>query len=496
MAIPVCSPTRIVRRLFQLLVASVAVCSVATPASAQTTVTLDTPGTHINADLTIQGGAHGWTDFSNSPVLASKVSSSETYTRRIFLKFDTQNYLPANAKIQSAYLYLVLNQAESSENRPFTAYYVNRSFVRWETNWYQFRNGQPWSRPGGDLGQSYGTTYVSNQVGSAHKFDVTALVQAVVNGQYGSRYTRMALVDTGGVSGGNYKEFHSTRSPYPSLRPRLVITYGGSGTSQPAPAPAPAPSPSPSTGGGSTTLKVMQYNVKKTKGSDGVCNPGRIADVIAAQRPDVVSVNEINFYSGSCAWNFDMANHLESLIEQRTGQQWYRQIVNVYGGSTGYGNVVFSRYAPVSQSSTLLSYQRGVAAVTISVNGRNVTLFSTHVEYDNSSWRPVQIREAVNWMSRFGEPRIMMGDFNTWPGTSDYNIIAQPYQDAWAAAVNNGTASAYNGTGNTHGGSRFDYIFYSRVSALSLVSVNVPDTRVNGVYPSDHDPVVAVFRIN
>ena len=76
------------------------------------------------------------------------------------------------------------------------------------------------------------------------------------------------------------------------------------------------------------------------------------------------------------------------------------------------------------------------------------------------------------------------------------NIIAQPYQDAWAAAVNNGTASAYNGSGNTHGGSRFDYIFHSRVSALSLVSVKVPDTRVGGVYPSDHDPVVAVFRIN
>jgi endonuclease/exonuclease/phosphatase family metal-dependent hydrolase len=492
MASPVCSPTRIVRRIFHLLVAFATVTGISATASAQTTVTLDTPGTHINADLTIQGGAYGWTDFSNSPVLASKVSSSETYTRRIFLKFDTQNYVPANAKIQSAYLYLVLNHAESAENRPFTAFYVNQSFVKWETNWYQFRNGQLWNKPGGDLGPSFGTTYVGNQVGTAYKFDITALVQAVVNGQFGSRYTRMALVDTGGVSGGNYKEFHSTRSPYSSLRPRLVITYGGSsGGSQPA------PDPTPSTGGGGgSTLKVMQYNVKKTKGSDGQCNPGRIADVIAAQKPDVVSVNEVNFYSGTCAWNFDMADHLESLIEQRTGQQWYRQIVNVYGGSSGYGNVLFSRYAPVSQTSTLLSYQRGVAAMTISVNGRHVTLFSTHVEYDNSSWRTTQIREAVNWMNGFGQPRIMMGDFNTWPGTSDYNIVAQPYQDAWAEAVNKGIASAYNGTGNTHGGSRFDYIFYSRNAGLSLVSVSVPDTRVGGVYPSDHDPVVAVFRVN
>ena len=39
-------------------------------------------------------------------------------------------------------------------------------------------------------------------------------------------------------------------------------------------------------------------------------------------------------------------------------------------------------------------------------------------------------------------------------------------------------------------------MFYSRVPAISLNSVNVPDTRVNGVYPSDHDPVIAVFTLN
>jgi endonuclease/exonuclease/phosphatase family metal-dependent hydrolase len=125
-----------------------------------------------------------------------------------------------------------------------------------------------------------------------------------------------------------------------------------------------------------------------------------------------------------------------------------------------------------------------------------VNLFSTHVEYDNASWRPIQIAEAVRWMTNFSEPRIVMGDFNTWPSTSDYYLCATPYQDAWAAASRAGTATAYNGTGWTHGGnSRLDYVFHSRVSTLSLTSVNVPDTRVNGVYPSDHNPVVAVFSV-
>jgi endonuclease/exonuclease/phosphatase family metal-dependent hydrolase len=174
---------------------------------------------------------------------------------------------------------------------------------------------------------------------------------------------------------------------------------------------------------------------------------------------------------------------------------WYREDVNVYGGTNGYGNVLLSRYRPVSSGSKLLSYSRGVAQMTIVVNGRNVNLFSTHVEYYTAWWRPIQIAEAVKWMSSFSEPRIMMGDFNTWPGTSDCNIIANPYQDAWAAAQSAGTATSYNGTGATHGSSRLDYVFYSRVAALSLKSVKVPDTRVNGVRPSDHDPVIAVFSV-
>ena len=70
----VCSPIRPLRLVQQLVIALIAIGSLAANASAQTTVTLSTPGSHINADLTIQGGSSGMTDFSTSDVLASKVS--------------------------------------------------------------------------------------------------------------------------------------------------------------------------------------------------------------------------------------------------------------------------------------------------------------------------------------------------------------------------------------------------------------------------------------
>jgi endonuclease/exonuclease/phosphatase family metal-dependent hydrolase len=480
MAKVVYSPTRTVRFAHQLMIVPIAICSLAIGVSAQTTVTLSTPGSHITVDSTIQDGTSGLADFSTSDVLASKVKSENT-NRRIMMKFDTQSFIPANAVIQSARLYLVLKHAESSENRPLTAHYVTRSYATGQTSWYYFRSGQAWSSPGGDLGPSFGSTYVGNAVGSTYTFDLTNMVQRSVNGEFGSRYTRLALVDTGAVSSVNYKEFHSTRAANAALRPRLVITYG-------------TPTPTPASTG--TTLRVMQWNVQKTKGSDGACNPDRTVNTIVAQNVDVVSLNEVNFFSGECAWTFDMGEKLQSLLQQKTGMTWYRQHVNVYGGSTGYGNVLLSRFPPVSSSSTLLSYSRGVAQMGIVVNGRTVNLFSTHVEYFNTAWRPIQIAEAVRWMTNFSEPRIMLGDFNTGPATSDYNLIATLYRDAWAAALSAGTATSYNGTGATHGASRFDYVFSSNVAALSLQNVKVPDTRVNGVFPSDHDPVVAVFTVN
>jgi endonuclease/exonuclease/phosphatase family metal-dependent hydrolase len=481
-----CTPTRTARMSYQLVAILIAIGSFAAGASAQTTVTLSTPGTHINADLTIQGGSSSLVDFSNESELASKVSSSADYTRRILMKFDTQNFVPANAVIQSAYLYLTLKHSDSTETRTLTAYHVTKSFYTGQTNWRYYRDGAAWSKQGGDLGASFGTTKIGDAEGTAYRLDLTRLVQASVNGDFGSsRYTRLALVDTGGVTSGNYKEFHSTRATSASQRPRLVITYGGGTTTVSQPSTS-------STSG--TTLRVMQWNIHKTKGQDGRCDPNRIATVIAAQNPHVVSLNEVNFFSGECAYTFDMGAKLEQLVEQKTGVTWYRQYVNV--GGNGYGNVLLSRIRPVSDSSCLFSYERGMAQMTVPVNGRYVQVFSTHLASESASWRLVQIKQAVAELYNFTQPRIVMGDFNMWANTTEYKVIVPLYQDAWLAAKSAGTASAYNGTGNTRGGSRIDYVFNSTVSTLSLQSVKVPDSRVNGVFPSDHDPIVAVFKIN
>jgi endonuclease/exonuclease/phosphatase family metal-dependent hydrolase len=476
-----------VRQACRLLPVLLALSGLPAVAAAQTTVVLETPDTEVSVDTTIRGGGYASVNYGTSDTLQTKSDTDLSYRRRILLKFDTQNYVPAGAVINSAQLYLTLKGADDSTLRPIGVFRVTKSFLRREATWLDYRDAQAWSNAGGDLGSRYSSTNVGNSLGSAYKFDLTNLVQQTVSGTFGSRYTRLILVDTGAGSSRALRSFHSSRSSNTALRPKLVITYG----SQPAPVSSTTTS---------TTLKVMQWNIHGTCGSDGGCSPTRIANAIVKLSPDVVSLNEVPYYFKAYYYD-DVPALLESLLEQKTGRAWYRKFINVYaarssGGTWGYGNVILSRYPFTSSSTKMLSYERGVVQVGVSVNGRTINVFSTHVDYYNSSYRTTQINQAKTWIGGFSSPRIVMGDFNTSPGTSDYNLMASVYADAWAVGKSAGVATSYNGTGATHGGSRFDYAFYSKASALALKSVNVPDTRVNGVFPSDHDPVVTVFAVN
>jgi endonuclease/exonuclease/phosphatase family metal-dependent hydrolase len=102
-----------------------------------------------------------------------------------------------------------------------------------------------------------------------------------------------------------------------------------------------------------------------------------------------------------------------------------------------------------------------------------------------------------SWASTWAENRIVMGDFNTNPGSSDYSIMASAYSDSWKEGVSKGVSSSPSGSsGYTHGGSRFDYVYRSfGATNLVLTKIAVPNTSVNGAKPSDHDPVVATFTV-
>lgn len=477
--------TRRLSRFSRLLPVLLALIGLAAPAAAQTTKVLSAPGSQLTDDTTIRGGGYSGVNYSTDSTLATKTSSDSSNVRRVLLKFDTSNTIPAGASVSKAVLTLTLKSAGATSSRPIVVRRVTKSFLKGSANWSRYRSSSYWSSGGGDLAETWATTNVGRTAGSTVSFDVTSLVQKTVSGTFGSRYTRMALVDAGGADNESLRSFHSSRAGTTSVRPKLVVTYGG-GTALPV---------TTSTTSG-TALRVLTFNTHHGVGTDGRYDLNRIATVIANQHPDVVSLNEV-MYNSSYGNGENQAATYKSLLQQKTGRTWYSVYARMDGewSSTSWavGNLLLSRFPFSSTSRYALSYDRSVARGTIIVNGRTVNVFSAHVDYANSSYRATQTNQLRSWASSWAESRIIMGDFNTRPGTSDYNTMASYYYDSWAEAVKKGAYSSSSGTaGYTHGASRFDYIYESKgASPLTLTKAWV----VNSSGASDHDPVVAIFAV-
>jgi len=249
-----------------------------------------------------------------------------------------------------------------------------------------------------------------------------------------------------------------------------------------------------------TRLRVLQWNTHHGGyGTDNVYSPNRLATWAASFNPDVVMFNEIE---KNDSWgNQDQPEVYKSLLQQKTGRTWYYVFAQEFGdwSSSGKGNLILSRYPiQVSDRFELVhNSDRSVAMAMITVNSRDITLISTHLDPYDATLRLTQATEVTGWSAVQPENRILTGDMNAWPDQTSIAHFDTLYYDSWAVATANGTATAFSGnTGETKKG-RIDYIFYSKnASQLRVLSSQVYDTRdANGVMPSDHRPVLTVFEV-
>lgn len=460
--------------------------SLAATAVAQSTVVLETPNTEV-VDTVVRGGDYAHT-VGNSSVLATKANSNSSYVRRALLKFDTENRIPSNATIQSAILTLTLKSSESS-TRTLSAYRVTSSFDEGSATWYRRKSSYNWTSAGGDLGQRYAQASVGTSAGSKVTFDITSLVQSAVNGSFGSRYTRVALVDAGSSSSSSLKEFYSSESSSTSSRPKLTVVYGSA---------SPPATPPPSSSSGST-IRFLHWNTHYGGiGTDGRYDPDRVATWIARMNPDVISLNEIEKYVSGHG-NENQPARYAAMLKAKTGRTYYYHHAQRYGnwGANGGGNLIMSRFPFVSTAQIHLTCSdRSAALGTIVVNGRNVNVVSTHIDSGSSSCRLSELRQLLPWLNGFSNQRIVAGDMNA---SINLPLIWDDYTDGWLAADAIDAATDYPGNsryGATHS-YRIDYISKAKeASYLVVKSARVYDTRdANGVRPSDHKPLVVTFEV-
>jgi PKD repeat protein len=254
-----------------------------------------------------------------------------------------------------------------------------------------------------------------------------------------------------------------------------------------------------------TQFKVLSWNMEFGEGTDGVTDWNRIATWIASFNPDLVSL---------CEMPPDNVSTLVGLLNQKTGLSWnYFWVAKAPG--IPEGNLILSKNSFISTSSRYMSNERSVAQATVSIGGKNVNFFATHLDAYSSTIRYQQVTELQSFMSGFAEPRIAGGDFNAGPDLSETIHMAEQYYDSWLEAMNVGTAVAYPDNPvylhtRTRRG-RIDYLWASRGAGnLVIKSTQIPDVRDlnntnvvitlgtlddKGVRPSDHNPMIAIFEI-
>jgi endonuclease/exonuclease/phosphatase family metal-dependent hydrolase len=253
------------------------------------------------------------------------------------------------------------------------------------------------------------------------------------------------------------------------------------------------------------TLRVMTFNIRHGLDGSGRYNPQRAIDAIARAQPDIVGLQEVtrNHPSYACE---DQPDRIARGLKTATGQNWtaaYQQewftpdtSCQSSGRGTGpetEGLVLLTRRVMSPTAFMPLTDSR-IGLQTAMQDAYGLPVVVTHLTSGGSEagTRSQQIERLTSWARGFGEPRIVMGDFNSVPQGPEMQPLIGSYRDAWTDALQIGRAS---GGGNSKGASRVDYIFYMTGGALTLEATEVIDTTVAGVPASDHQPVLATFTI-
>ena len=242
--------------------------------------------------------------------------------------------------------------------------------------------------------------------------------------------------------------------------------------------------------------RILTYNVHSCRGTDGKLDVGRIADVIAEARPDIVALQEVDVRRARTS-KVDQAH----AIAERLGMAFhFNAALNV--AEEQYGDAILTtlpvtlvKTGPLPTLPRMRGLERrGALWVEVEVEGgRKVQIVNTHLGLVPAEQRP-QARHLLSgeWLGhpRCADPTILVGDFNATPRYAAYKMFAGRLRDARrAACVRRGALTFPSRLPMI----RIDHIFVSgSVTVSDVHALNGDLAKV----ASDHLPLVADFQLD
>lgn len=129
---------------------------------------------------------------------------------------------------------------------------------------------------------------------------------------------------------------------------------------------------------------------------------------------------------------------------------------------------------------------------------KKFVVFNTHLDHVSEEARIEGIKVVLKKIEEFGGyPAMLMGDFNAEEDTATYKSATEIFNDAkYLAEKAEGIHSAtYQNWGTQLEREPIDYLMISK-KGFDVESFKVVDRTFDGVYASDHFPIVAELELN
>lgn len=167
-------------------------------------------------------------------------------------------------------------------------------------------------------------------------------------------------------------------------------------------------------------LKLMSYNVRNTKGMDGIRNLQRVANVIINEAPDVVAVQELD----SMTTRSNQQYVLGELTERTQMHATYAPAISFQGGKYGIG--ILSKETPLNIRTYPLP-GREEARMLLVAEFENYFFACTHLSLTEED-RLASLDIIKSSVVKSNKPYFLAGDLNDQPDSKFIQALQQDFQ--------------------------------------------------------------------
>lgn len=222
------------------------------------------------------------------------------------------------------------------------------------------------------------------------------------------------------------------------------------------------------------TLRVMSYNVK----SGAQTSLEEVGDVIVAQHPDLLALQEVNV-------DLEHQDQVQ-LLAARLGFPYVYAAALSRGLSHTYGNALISRY-PLKRVERIDLRASGAAEprvaidVTLCAGATEVRVLATHADV----WKPSPNIDTLcgHLAAKVESPTILLGDLNVRPTDAEPGTIA-------AHGLVDLIGKLAEGATFWSDGKRLDYLYVDPSLEAKATGASIGSSKA-----SDHHPIWADFAL-